>query len=116
MLGTNKQSYKINILFKEKNNSTTPTSTSATLAFEPRCNVTSPSLSFLIFWNLYNVLQMWFVALESPHQEFKVPAIKLTLILSNSVIPVTPQCKYFTFDFGSLTLFPLPMSLNWSLT
>ena len=39
MLGTNKQSYKTNILFEEKNNSATLTDIATTLASELRCNV-----------------------------------------------------------------------------
>ena len=49
MLYTNKQSFKTNIIFEEKNNSTTPINTETTLNFELKCNVTSPSLNFLVF-------------------------------------------------------------------
>ena len=49
ILGTNNQSYKTNVLFKEKNYSTIPIDTTATLTFKFRCNVNSPSFSFLIF-------------------------------------------------------------------
>ena len=56
MPGTNKQSFKTYILFKGKNNSITPTDIVETLAFELRCNVISPSLSFLVSRNPCNVL------------------------------------------------------------
>ena len=46
MLGTNKQSYKTNILFEEKNNFTTPTDTATNLASEPKCNVNHHLISW----------------------------------------------------------------------
>ena len=49
LLGTNGRSNKIYILFEGKNNFTTPTNTSATLASKLRYNVTLPSLNFLVF-------------------------------------------------------------------
>ena len=67
LLETNRQSYKTNVLFERKNNSTTLADTTITLAFESKCNVSSPSLSLLIFKNFCNILQMWLVAPESIH-------------------------------------------------
>ena len=47
MLGTNKQLYKVNILFEEKNNTITHTYIAITFTSELKYNITSTSLNFI---------------------------------------------------------------------
>ena len=69
-----------------KKNSITSIETGATIAYECMCNVTLPLLNFLVFKNHYNLLQIWLVTLESTHQKFEAPAIKLSSITSDLLI------------------------------